>query len=116
VLYADGALVVALVCLWVYCLLDVLTTRGSAMRNLPKAGWFVVVLLGGFGVGPLLWLLLGRPRGAARQLAAPAPAAPPARPTAPDDDEEFLRGLRARAEEQRRRAAEQRAAEDDQRP
>lgn len=105
VLYADGAIVIALLCLWVYCLLDVLTTRASAMRNLPKVGWLVVVFLGGFGLGPLLWLLFGRPRGAARR-AVPRP--PLARPTmlAPDDDEDFLRSLRSRAEEQRRRAAE----------
>ena len=124
-LYADGAIGIALLCLWVYCLLDVLTSAEGAVRNLPKWAWFVVVLLfGEIGVGPLLWLVAGRPRGAtSRPGGLPYKGNPgrfaeydrPGRATAqnPDDDEAFLRRLRERAEEQRRRAAEQKRAEDD---
>ena len=87
------------------------------MRNLPKLLWlFIVVLLP--DVGSIAWLVAGhnwnarasnlpykgtagsgtdRPRSS---FGAPARA----RATNPDDDEEFLAGLRARAEEQRRQA------------
>jgi hypothetical protein len=116
-LYADGALGLAVLCVWVYALLDVLTSDEARVRNLPKWAWFVVVLL--FGevlVGPLLWFVAGRPQGAARPGGLPYKGNTgtfpeydrPGRAVAqnPDDDEAFLRGLRERAEEQRRRAAE----------
>ena len=62
-------------------------------------------------IAALPWLLVGRPPeralpGGPRGQSAPAPR-PPARPVHPDDDEDFLRTLRERAEEQRRRAREQ---------
>lgn len=115
-LYADGALGLALLCLWVYALLDVLTADESQVRNLPKWGWLLLVLLfGEVGVGPLLWFVAGRPRPASRQpsrlpYTGRAGRFPkydrPGRAVAqnPDDDETFLRGLRDRAEEQRRKA------------
>jgi hypothetical protein len=51
-----------LIGLWVYCLIDILTSRSSDVRNLPKWAWFAVVLLV-FIVGAALWLAFGRPRG-----------------------------------------------------
>ena len=112
-LYADGALGIAILLLWVYSLFDVITSDAAAVRNLPKLAWFVLVLLlGELAIGPLLWFLAGRPVGAAR----PAPASrgvPPEydRPgravaASPEDDAAFLASLRERAEEQRKRAAE----------
>ena len=119
-LYADGAIGIALLCLWVYALLDVLTSDEAAVRNLPKRAWFVVVLLfGEIGVGPLLWFVAGRPLRGTRAATGKTGRFPeyerPGRATAqrPDDDEAFLRGLRERTEEQRRRAAEQHRPEDD---
>jgi hypothetical protein len=116
-LYADGVLGLALLCLWVFALLDVLTSNETAVRNLPKWGWFLVVLLfGEIAIGPLLWFVAGRPTTVGRPSGLPYKGNPgrfpeydrPGRATAasPDDDEAFLRGLRERAEEQRRRAAE----------
>ena len=94
---------VALVLL-VYCALDLATTPASAVRTLPKPLWFVVLLPPLFG--PAAWFLAGRPaRDEARK--ARATKADPVR-RAPDDDEEFLRGLHRRAEEQRRRARDPR--------
>jgi hypothetical protein len=119
VLYADGALGLVVLCIWVYALLDVLTSDESAVRNLPKWGWFVVVLiLGEVAIGPLLWFVAGRPNGTgARPGGLPYKGNTgrfpeyerPGRAAAqnPDDDEAFLRNLRERAEDQRRRAAEQ---------
>lgn len=46
--------------LWVYCLLDVIASDESLVRNLPKIPWLFLVLL--FGpVGSVAWLALGRP-------------------------------------------------------
>ncbi|MCU1592594.1 MAG: hypothetical protein JWP11_3850 [Frankiales bacterium] len=127
-LYADGALGLVLLCVWVYALLDVLTSDETRIRNLPKWGWFVIVLiLGEVAIGPLLWFIAGRPQGSAtRPGGLPYKGNTgrfpeyerPGRAVAqnPDDDEAFLRGLRDRADEQRRRAAENAKREDDPTP
>jgi hypothetical protein len=125
-LYADGALGLVLLVLWVYALFDVITSDPAAIRNLPKLGWFVVVLLlGELAIGPVLWFLAGRPQGAVRSLpykgntGIPPEYDRPGRAAAqsPDDDAVFLAGLQARAEEQRKKAAEEarriRRAEDE---
>ncbi len=105
--------------LWVYCLVDVLGSRDDEVRGLPKLGWFVVVLLFPLA-GSLVWLVAGRPQAARPARSAyerPAPAFPeydrPGRATAssPEADEDFLRQVRARAEEQRRRYRAERDAE-----
>ena len=98
VLFFDGFAGLVVLGLWLFCLLDVITTDEAQVRNLPKLVWvFIVVLL--FEIGAVAWLIAGRPRAARR-------ARPRATPTNPDDDAEFLLQLRARAEEQRRKAAE----------
>ncbi|TYB51012.1 PLDc_N domain-containing protein [Nonomuraea sp. PA05] len=93
--------------LWLYCLFDVLTTPDVACRNLPKIAWVLIVLLFPL-IGSIAWLVAGRPE---RATAPTRPSAFPEydRPgrfaaTNPDDDEEFLRRCRERAEEQRRNA------------
>jgi hypothetical protein len=86
--------------LFAYAVVDLATTPRTAVRTLPKALWFLVVLPPVFG--PVAWLLAGRPRKADRT--APA-ARPPARPVAPDDDEDFLRDLRRRGRDPRDDAA-----------
>ncbi|MFI7699241.1 PLD nuclease N-terminal domain-containing protein [Nonomuraea sp. NPDC049480] len=101
--------------LWLYCLFDVITTPDTLCRNLPKIGWVVIVLLFPL-VGSVAWLVAGRPE------RAQTPTRPSAFPeydrpgrfaaTSPDDDEEFLRRCRERAEEQRRNAPEKPAEED----
>ena len=69
----------------------------ARVRGLPKVVWVFVILLFPF-VGPLGWLLAGRPR------AADGPGASPwgprqqserrdRRPMGPDDDPDFLKGL-----------------------
>ncbi|NUR88974.1 MAG: PLDc_N domain-containing protein [Nonomuraea sp.] len=106
-LYLSEALGLATLVLWLYCLFDVITTPEASCRNLPKIAWVIIVLLFPL-VGSVIWLVAGRPERASQ----------PARPSAfpeydrpgrfaasnPDDDEEFLRRLRERAEEQRRNA------------
>ena len=102
-----GALVVGLT---IYALLDAVRTPAREERTLPKWLWVLVTLLFPV-VGPLMWLILGRPK--AQPAAQPAAGAP--RPSfgqrrstpapsvsSPDDDEEYLRWLKAKAERERR--------------
>jgi hypothetical protein len=85
--------------LFVYAVVDLVSTPASAVRTLPKPLWFVVVLPPVFG--PIAWLLFGR----ARRPRGNASSAPPVRPVAPDDDEDFLRDLRRRSRDPRDDAA-----------
>lgn len=99
------ALVVGLT---LYTLLDALRTHQDQMRTFPKWLWIIAVIFFPV-VGPLLWLLLGRPRA----VRAPKPrqgggftgsrrGTPPPATSSPDDDEEYLRWLKAKAERQKR--------------
>jgi hypothetical protein len=112
--YAASMLVLAAVLIlvalgiWLFCLFEVLSTDEGDIRHLPKFVWFVIVLFG-FDLGALAWLLFGRPGGfvTAGVTAWPpdyllssegdgdGPAAerPEPAPMGPDDDPEFLRRL-----------------------
>ena len=100
------AVVLVLVALgvWLFCLFEVLSTDESETRHLPKFAWFLIVLLG-FELGAIAWLLFGRRR---RFVTAGVSAWPPdfllsgegeqrgsgtPAPMGPDDDPEFLRQL-----------------------
>jgi hypothetical protein len=113
--YFGGLFGILTLALWLFCLVDVITTDNGDVRNLPKIGWVVIVLLFPL-VGSIVWLVAGRPvRGVARSPRSyerDAPAFPeydrPGRFAATDaeSDAEFLRRCRERAEEQRRKARE----------
>lgn len=78
--------------LWIYAFIDCLNTPEEQVRNLPKVVWVIIILL--FGtvlVGPVAWLIAGRPQGPV--AAAYRRQAPPTRSVAPDDDPEFLASL-----------------------
>ena len=106
-------LIVVSIGVWVYALFDAVGSPAESVRLLPKPAWVVAVLLLP-KVGALLWFVLGRPRRvpAPATLMGPLPAFPEyehpnrARAASPEEDEEFLRRCRERAEEQRRRARE----------
>jgi hypothetical protein len=95
--------------LCVYSLVDVIGRSDDEIRNLPKLWWIVLVLLFPLA-GSIAWLVAGRPQGGPRPSAhdRAAPQFPeydrPGRAAAPnpEDDAEFLRKVRERAEEQRR--------------
>jgi hypothetical protein len=126
-LFLDGAAGLVLFALWVFCVIDVITTDEALCRNLPKMMWVgIVVLL--FDVGGVLWLVAGRPwpgmsstadlpyRGNRGPVQRDYPEYDrPGRFAAsrPDDDEAFLRQVRERAEEQRRRYREEHRDTDD---
>ena len=113
-LFLDGVAGLVVLALWLYCVLDVITTDEARMRNLPKMAWVLIVIFL-FEIGAILWLIAGRPQSWQRSMpykgntGVPPEYDRPGRATAnnPDDDAEFLLRLRERAEEQRRKAAEQ---------
>lgn|GEM_PF-318070 len=85
----DGALGLALLGLWLYCIVDVITTDEALMRNLPKMVWLLVVLFLP-DIGSLIWLIAGRPPSASFRIGdsgyRPAPSR---RPVGPEDKPNF---------------------------
>jgi hypothetical protein len=114
-LYFDGLIGVVTFGLWIFCLVDVITTGEGSCRNMPKGMWLLVVLVVPL-VGSIVWLVAGRPNDSYRaprgRYERNAPAFPeydrPGRfaATSAEDDEEFLRKCRERAEAQRKLAKE----------
>jgi hypothetical protein len=123
VIKVEGLIAVAMFCVWVYTLIDVAQTPDDEIRNLNKAAWIILVLL--FSVaGVVGWFVFGRPDRRPRAASAyqrSAPAFPeydrPGRAAAadPEKDEEFLKQVRERAEEQRKRYAEEKRREQEKR-
>jgi hypothetical protein len=119
-LFVDGSLSLVLFALWVFCLIDVIVTEDALCRNLPKVWWLLIVLVL-FDIGAVLWLVAGRTwqdRAAVRGRADLAGYPEYERPgrfaaTHPDDDEDFLRRCRERADEQRQRYRDQQARVED---
>lgn len=101
--------------LLVYCLVDCIGSDEGAIRNLPKMAWILIVLLIPIA-GPIAWLVAGRPTYAGRR--SPYERSMPHYPeydrpgraaaTSTEDDEEFLKKVRERAEQQRRAYREER--------
>ncbi|MDQ1519425.1 MAG: hypothetical protein QOI55_498 [Actinomycetota bacterium] len=54
-----GVIGLALLGLWLFALVDCISTDASRCRNLPKLLWVIVVLI--VPLGSVLWLMLGRP-------------------------------------------------------
>jgi hypothetical protein len=113
-LYLGGLTSVVTLGLWIFCLVDVITTNDGDTRHLPKMYWLLIVLFLPL-VGSIIWLVAGRPVNVyarPRSFERAAPTFPeydrPGRFAATDaeNDAEFLRRCRERAEEQRRKARE----------
>jgi hypothetical protein len=120
VIDVEAGLALATLALFVFCVIDVIQTPEGQMRNLPKVAWLLIVLVFPL-VGAVAWLAAGRPQGGRQRPSPyerPAPTYPeydrPGRAAATDPakDEDFLRQVRERAEEQRR-AYEQKRQEPD---
>jgi hypothetical protein len=124
-----GLIVVALT---VFCVFDVIKTDESRIQNLPKIIWLFVIVFIPL-IGPLAWLLLGRPSNAElrpggtrprTQAPPPPPTGLPQRPPISSEDhnakrderlkkyyEEREQEIKQREEELRRREAEFRKRE-----
>jgi hypothetical protein len=111
-----GGFGLLLLALWIFCIVDVITSNEWEVRNLPKMAWLLIVLLLP-DVGSIIWLIAGRPQRSGPVVRNNDSRFPeydrPGRRVAinPDDDEEFLRRCQERAEQQRRAARERREAE-----
>jgi hypothetical protein len=115
---ADGVFGLLVLGLWIFCIVDVITTDEAVIRNLQKPLWLLIVLFLPV-LGSILWLVAGRPRPQSADRGQPPTHTSAAFPeynrsgrfpaTNPDDDEEFLRQVRERAEQQRSRYREQQA-------
>ncbi|AWB92397.1 PLDc N-terminal domain-containing protein [Aeromicrobium chenweiae] len=108
-LYLDGVLTLVVLLLWIFCLIDVITTDESVCRNLGKTVWLLLVLFLP-AIGSIAWLVAGRPQ-ATPDLpykGNSGPAFPeyerPGRYVDPDPERDaaYLQSLRDRAEQQRR--------------
>ncbi|MEX2394588.1 MAG: PLD nuclease N-terminal domain-containing protein, partial [Actinomycetota bacterium] len=74
-----GLIVIGLL---VYCVFDIISTEESRIQNLPKLIWLFVVIFIPL-IGPLAWLLLGRPSNAELRPGGTRPrrsAPPPPKP------------------------------------
>lgn len=88
-------IIVLPIALAIYALVDLVQTDEDDVQGLPKIAWVGVIVILGV-VGPLAWILAGKKsRRILPRLLPPQPGtAGDGRPVAPDDDPDFLRGLR----------------------
>jgi hypothetical protein len=124
-LFIDGGAGLIFLALWVFCIVDVLTTDAARCRNLPKGVWFVIVLIF-FDLGSIAWLVAGHPWESSGNRSLPYKGNTgngarsrfpeydrPGRqvPANPEDDDAFLAEVRLRAEQQRQSYQLKRQAE-----
>jgi hypothetical protein len=118
VIFGDGIVALALLVLWIFCILDVISTEEVLVRNLPKMLWLLIVIILP-DIGSIAWLLLGRPAGAGFQLGSQVGVyKPPKRAIGPEDSPDFLasmerRRLQSWEQELRRREEELRRKQDE---
>ena len=117
-IFGDGVVALALLVLWVFCILDVISTEEVLCRNLPKYFWLIIVIILP-DVGSIAWLLLGRPVGAGFRLGSQVGVyKPQKRAIGPEDSPDFLasierKRLQSWEQELKRREEELRRKEDE---
>ncbi|HEX9313976.1 MAG TPA: PLD nuclease N-terminal domain-containing protein [Actinomycetota bacterium] len=117
-IFGDGIVALALLVLWIFCILDVISTEDVLCRNLPKYVWLLIVIILP-DIGSIAWLLLGRPVGAGFRLGSQVGVyRPQKRAIGPEDSPDFLASIeRKRLEsweqELRRREEELRRKKDE---
>ena len=117
-LFGDGVVGLALLVLWIFCILDVISTEEVLCRNLPKYVWLLIVIILP-DVGSIAWLLLGRPVGAGFRLGSQVGVyKPQKRAIGPEDSPDFLASMERKrlegwAQELRRREEELRRKENE---
>ena len=86
----------------IYALIEAISTPSDRTRIMPKGVWIIVIILIPL-VGGVLWLLFGNENSyLASTVQGFRKTTGPARPTSPDDDEEFLRSLDIQRAQQRK--------------
>jgi phospholipase D-like protein len=102
--FAGGVFAFAVLALWVYCIVDVISSDETLVRNLPKLLWLLLVIFLPT-VGSIAWLILGRPQNASFVPGDQRPRTGPGagrRFVPPDDSPEFLSALDERSRELRK--------------
>ena len=82
---------ILLVVLAIYCWIEIAQSDPRQVRQLSRGLWTLIVFAP--LIGPIAWLVYGRPNGTPVTQSAPRPRP---RVVAPDDDPDFLRGLNRR--------------------
>lgn len=89
---AEGIIAFVLFALWIWALIDCISTEGELVRNLPKGIWLIIVIIL-FDLGAILWLLLGRPANKHwRPTTGPADYSAPRRPRGIEDRPQYVAG------------------------
>ena len=92
-IFGDGVVALALLVLWIFCILDVISTEDVLCRNLPKYFWLLIVIILP-DIGSIAWLLLGRPVGAGFRLGSQVGVyRPQKRAIGPEDSPDFLASM-----------------------
>jgi hypothetical protein len=73
----------------IYCWIELAQSDPRDVRQAPRWAWAFAIVIP--LLGPIAWLVYGRPNGEAPTPVAPRPHN---RQIAPDDDPEFLRNLK----------------------
>lgn len=95
-IFGGGLVGLALLGLWIFCILDVISTDEVLVRNIPKLFWLAIVIFLP-DVGSIAWLILGRPAGAGFRLGSQVGVhRPQKRALGPEDSPEFLRNVERR--------------------
>lgn len=95
-IFGGGLVGLVVLGLWIFCILDVISTDEVLVRNIPKLLWLgIVVFLP--TIGSIAWLVLGRPPGAGFQIGSRVGVHRPQKRTlGPEDSPEFLGNLERR--------------------
>ncbi|MGH2720371.1 MAG: PLD nuclease N-terminal domain-containing protein [Actinomycetota bacterium] len=95
-IFGGGLVGLVVLGLWIFCILDVISTDEVLVRNIPKLLWLgIVVFLP--TIGSVAWLVLGRPAGAGFQIGSRVGVHRPQKRTlGPEDSPEFLGNLERR--------------------
>ena len=92
-IFGDGVVALSLLVLWIFCILDVISTEDVLCRNLPKYVWLLIVIILP-DIGSIAWLLLGRPVGAGFRLGSQVGVyRPQKRVIGPEDSPDFLASM-----------------------
>lgn len=96
-LFGGGIASLVVLGLIAFCVLDIIRTEDSSIRNLPKLPWVMLVIFLPV-IGCVAWLLLGKPetpafsRGTGPELTGPV-FRRASRPTGPEDSPGFMAAL-----------------------
>lgn len=109
--FGGGIVGLALLILWIYCIVDVISTDDALVRNLQKMVWLLLVIFVP-PIGSITWLILGRPEKAGFRP-GDTDYRKPIRPLGPDDSPDFMSTIDDRSTRLRKWEEDLKRREDD---